>query len=94
MQPQGQAQILRNLLDRGMTPQAALDAPRFRVYRDRRLALEAGYPRDLAQRLEGLGHELEALPRRESGGAQLILTTPGGLVGASDRRKDGCVGRR
>ena len=94
MQPQGQAQILRNLLDRGMTPQAALDAPRFRVYRNRRLALEAGYPRDLAQRLEGLGHELEALPRRESGGAQLILMTPGGLVGASDRRKDGCVGRR
>ena len=73
MQPQGQVQILRNLLDRGMAPQEALDAPRFRVYKRRRIALEADYPRSLAGELEVLGHELEALPRRESGGAQLIL---------------------
>jgi gamma-glutamyltranspeptidase/glutathione hydrolase len=94
MQPQGQAQILRNLLDRGMGPQDALDAPRFRVYKRRRLALEPSYPRPLAGELEALGHELEALPRRESGGAHLILATPQGLIGASDRRKDGYVGRR
>ena len=92
MQPQGQVQILRNLLDRGMAPQAALDAPRFRVYKRRRIALEADYPRPLAEGLEALGHELEGLPRRESGGAQLILATPDGLVGASDPRKDGYVG--
>jgi gamma-glutamyltranspeptidase/glutathione hydrolase len=94
MQPQGQAQILRNLLDRGMGPQAALDAPRFRVYRGRRLAIEPSYPADLAQALASLGHQLETLPRRESGGAQLILKTPDGLTGASDARKDGYVGRR
>ena len=94
MQPQGQVQILRNLLDRGMAPQAALDAPRFRVYKRRRIALEADYPRPLAEGLGALGHELEGLPRRESGGAQLILATPDGLVGASDSRKDGYVGRR
>ena len=94
MQPQGQAQILRNLLVRGMAPQDALDAPRFRVYKRRRLAVEAEYPRPLADQLQALGHELEPLPRRESGGAQLILATPVGLEGASDPRKDGYVGRR
>jgi gamma-glutamyltranspeptidase/glutathione hydrolase len=94
MQPQGQAQILRNLIDRGMGPQEALDAPRFRVYKNRRLALEASYPQALGHALEALGHEPELLPRRESGGAQLILVTEDGLVGASDPRKDGHVGRR
>lgn len=92
MQPQGQVQILRNLVDRGMSPQDALDAPRFRVYKHRRLALEADYPEGMAGGLRAVGHELEALPRRESGGAQLIMLTDEGLVGASDRRKDGHVG--
>ncbi len=92
MQPQGQVQILRNLMDRGMAPQDALDAPRFRVYKQRRLALEAGYPEDLTKGLRALGHEPEPLPRREAGGAQLIVVTDEGLVGASDRRKDGHAG--
>lgn len=94
MQPQGQAQVLRNLLDRGMAPQAALDAPRFRIYKQRRLALEPEYPAALAAGLRALGHEPELLPRRESGGAQIIIATPDGLVGASDRRKDGYVGHQ
>ena len=31
MQPQGHLQVLSNLVDHGLDPQAALDAPRFRV---------------------------------------------------------------
>jgi gamma-glutamyltranspeptidase/glutathione hydrolase len=89
MQPQGQAQILRNLIDRGMAAQDALDAPRFRVYPNRRLALEPSYPEWVADGLRELGHEPEPLPRRESGAAQLILARPEGLAAASDRRKDG-----
>ncbi len=83
---------IAKLIANGMAPQDALDAPRFRVYKQRRLALEAGYPEDLTKGLRALGHEPEPLPRREAGGAQLIVVTDEGLVGASDRRKDGHAG--
>jgi gamma-glutamyltranspeptidase / glutathione hydrolase len=89
MQTQGQVQVLRNLVDRGMTPQQACDAPRFRVYRGRQVALEAGYPQDRADGLAARGHEITELDRFERGGAQLILRNDDGFQGGSDARKDG-----
>ena len=89
MQPQGQLQILRNVLARGMDPQAAIDAPRFRALKGRRLALEADYPRAIAEALAAKGHEIEPLSRKEAGGAQMILRIRDDLVGGSDSRKDG-----
>ena len=40
MQPQGQLQVMLNLIAYGMDPQRALDAPRFQITPDGRLALE------------------------------------------------------
>ena len=92
MQPQGQLQILRNVVDRGMSAQEALDAPRLRVLGGRSVGLEDGYDETVAADLVRRGHELETLPRFECGGAQLILRNAEGLDGGSDRRKDGYVG--
>ncbi len=92
MQPQGQLQILRNVFDRGMSAQEAIDAPRLRVTRGHQLALEAGYDAAAAAELAARGHEITDLPRFECGGAQMILRTESGLDGGSDRRKDGYVG--
>lgn len=92
MQPQGQLQILRNVLDRGMSAQQAVDAPRFRVVRGRTIGLESGYDDAAAAELARRGHHLTELPRFECGGAQMILRTDSGLQGGSDRRKDGHVG--
>jgi gamma-glutamyltranspeptidase/glutathione hydrolase len=89
MQPQGQMQILRHVLDHGMGLQEAVDAPRVRYLRDRRIGVEDGYRPDLAEGLARRGHELEPLGRFAGGGAQAILARDGVLTGASDKRKDG-----
>ncbi len=92
MQPQGQLQILRNVLDRGMSAQQAVDAPRLRVLGGRTVGLEAGFDEASSAELTRRGHHVTALPRFECGGAQMILRTGSALDGGSDRRKDGYVG--
>jgi gamma-glutamyltranspeptidase/glutathione hydrolase len=90
MQPQGQVQILRALLDRGATPQAALDAKRFRVQGGLRVDLEEGYDPEVADGLRARGHEVGSLTRFGCGGAQLVLQAEdGSFQGASERRRDG-----
>lgn len=91
MQPQGQVQVLRNLLDRGMTPQQACDAPRFRVHRGHDVGFEDGYREELRTALRGRGHHDTDLHRHERGGAQLVVRKGGAWVGGSDHRKDGAV---
>jgi len=94
MQTQGQLQVLRRLIDEGRSPQEAVDAPRFRVYRGAQVALEESYPSDLAAGLAARGHELTTLELFECGGAQLIVRVDDGFRGGSDRRKDGYAGGR
>lgn len=89
MQPQGQVQVLRNLADRGMTPQEACDAPRFRVYRDREVAFEHSYDPAVRDELARRGHDPTPLHPHERGGAQLVLRDADGYRGGSDHRKDG-----
>lgn len=97
MQPQGHVQALVNMVDFGLDPQAALDAPRFRVDEQgsQRVAVETTAPISLRKALAALGHDV----RPESpwdgafGGGQVIAVDPetGALWGGSDPRKDGCA---
>ena len=94
MQPQGHLQVAVNLIDMGMDPQRALDAPRFRVLGGKRVTLEAGTPEAVVKGLKQRGHEITP-PRTPGsyGGGQLIHIDPenGALAGGSDPRKDGCA---
>jgi gamma-glutamyltranspeptidase/glutathione hydrolase len=94
MQPQGQLQLLRNLLDLGMTPQAAIDAPRWRVQGGLKVDVEESFDPSVTAALRRRGHRLGQLDARSAGAAQLVLRDASGFMGASDRRRDrGAQGR-
>lgn len=87
LQPQGHVQAVVNLLDYGMNPQEALDAPRWRWDNGLDLSLEDGFDEVLAASLAARGHTLS------SGGffgrGQMILRQPNGTLAAgTDKRAD------
>lgn len=88
-QPQGQFQIIRDVVDRGMDPQEAVSAPRWRYLGGVRVGLEAAFDAAVVEGLRERGHEVSELGRFHAGGAQMIIRRAGRYVGGSDPRKDG-----
>ncbi len=89
MQPQGHMQVVLRMVDEGADPQAALDAPRWRVRPGRVVELEPGLWHEL-ERLRGLGHDARrASVQHPFGVGQVVLRHAGGLIGGSDGRGDG-----
>ena len=103
MQPQGQVQVLCNLIDFGMDVQQAGEAPRLEHLGSAtptgrpgagggRVAAERGMPEKVVRELTRRGHRVGRTPRN-SGGYQGILIDPrtNMLHGGSEPRKDGCA---
>eukprot|EP00879_Flechtneria_rotunda_P004254 GHRR01004503.1.p1 GENE.GHRR01004503.1~~GHRR01004503.1.p1 ORF type:complete len:608 (+),score=203.40 GHRR01004503.1:170-1993(+) len=106
MQPQGHVQLLFNLLELGMDPQAALDTPRFCIdgldsaigptsALESYVLLEEGSNQESAEQLSAKGHNVSTVSgfgRAIFGKGQIILRTEDGvLCGGSDPRGDGAV---
>jgi len=92
MQAQGHLQMALRILKHHQNPQAAADAPRWRVMSGKRVAVERGMDSRLIEGLQALGHELvtdEPDGDFAFGGAQIIVSTDSGYVAGSDHRKDG-----
>ena len=96
IQAQGHAQVLVNLVDRGMSLQQAIDAPRVRYMSGRGVMMEEAIGAPAIDDLARRGHERVFPPagimhRALMGGGQAIMIDPetGALSGASDYRKDG-----
>ncbi len=90
-QPCGHSRVVTNMVDFGMSPQAALDAPR--SFADEGvLKVERGYSRAAMQELADMGHRI-TVPEVPLGGGQIVRIdhARGVLEGASDPRKDGCA---
>jgi gamma-glutamyltranspeptidase/glutathione hydrolase len=91
-QPQSLLQITNNLLLFGLTPQEAIEAPRFRSYNSLAVAIEDRVTPEVRRELTARGHELEVIHGWTAtfGGAQMIHVDPvsGTLTAASDPRRE------
>ena len=99
MQPQGQVQVLMNMIDFGMNLQEAGDAPRFRIDDTSEptgekmtdggsVFLETGFSMETMRDLAARGHSVN-IGRDGFGGYQAIKRVNGVYYGASESRKDG-----
>jgi gamma-glutamyltranspeptidase/glutathione hydrolase len=94
MQAQGHLQMVLRTQAWSQNPQAASDAPRWRVVHGREVAVEATMNPQAVAGLRARGHAVSPESPDISfgfGGAQLIHRIGHGYVAGSDHRKDGCA---
>jgi gamma-glutamyltranspeptidase/glutathione hydrolase len=95
-QPQGHLQVIVNMVDFGLHPQAALDALRFSVRGVNDVAVEEGLAEAVVDGLKRKGHKISVVggyDRTMFGGGQVIMRDAGSgmLWAGSEPRKDGCA---
>jgi len=89
MQPQGHVQIGVRMFAHGHNPQAAIDAPRWRINGET-VTLEATWPDDFRAGLAQRGHQLGEAAPLDLGGAQVIWRDgDDGFIAATESRRDG-----
>ncbi|RPJ05737.1 MAG: gamma-glutamyltransferase, partial [Deltaproteobacteria bacterium] len=95
MQPQGHVQFLTNLIDFKMNLQEAVDRPRIRHVGGMEVYIEDGISEKTRGVLKDRGHRVLSMDAsvNQVGGGQAIYFDRDRniLLGASDRRKDGCA---
>ncbi|RYH13622.1 MAG: gamma-glutamyltransferase, partial [Alphaproteobacteria bacterium] len=90
-QPFGHVHFVTNLIDFGMDPQQALDAPRVFHYGGV-LQVERGVAQAVVDGLAAKGHAVQRSDEPFGGGQAVVIDwEKGTLTGASDHRKDGCA---
>ncbi len=105
-QDQALLQVLLNLIDFQMSPQEAVEAPRFQTehfyssfanheFQPGKLNLEARIPRQTVDRLRGLGHRVTVTGDWSNGSAPTVIVMRGGVLdgGADPRRGRFIFGR-
>ena len=92
MQPQGHLQVVSSMVDYGLNPQSALEAPRWRVVPDG-VVLEPEVSAKVADGLERCGHRVTVAPDRlDFGRGQIIRRLDSGVyAGGTEPRTDGVV---
>ncbi|WLR55329.1 gamma-glutamyltransferase [Mesobacillus subterraneus] len=94
MQPQGHVQVAMNMIDFGLNPQAALDAPRWQWIEGKQIEVEHTFPNYIVKELAARGHQMKvAYDGGSFGRGQVIVRNPetGVLTGGTEMRTDGAI---
>jgi len=91
MQPQGHLQVVMNLIDYGLNPQAALDAPRWQWTEGKRILLEPGFKAETLSALANQGHlvAIEDDPTPFGRGQIILRKEEGVYMVGTEKRCDG-----
>ena len=88
MQAQGHVQMISRIFGAGQNPQAAIDAPRWRLV-EQGLWIEPAMPAETQDGLTRRGHRLTPATSLDFGAAQIIHRLNDGWLGATETRRDG-----
>ncbi|GIN70877.1 gamma-glutamyltransferase [Bacillus sp. J14TS2] len=94
IQPQAHVQIVMNMVNFMLNPQAALDAPRWRWIKEKLIEVEPQFPDHIAQALIRKGHAVQrAIDSGMFGRGQIICRDEktGILTGGTEPRADGSI---
>ncbi|UJF17903.1 gamma-glutamyltransferase family protein [Vibrio sp. SS-MA-C1-2] len=94
MQPQGHMQVVMNMVDFGLNPQSALDAPRWQWMGGMNIGLEQAMPNHIVTGMLRKGHHVQvASDYTTYGRGQIIVKDPksGVLCGGTEARTDGSI---
>ena len=93
MQPQAHLQVIMNMIDFGMNPQQALDAPRWQWIGGKKVEVEQDTPNHLIRLLQRMGHDIVVQPDPyHMGRGQVILRDENGVYCAgTEKRTDGQI---
>ncbi|MGI6467186.1 MAG: gamma-glutamyltransferase family protein [Sphaerochaetaceae bacterium] len=93
-QPQGHLQVVSNLIDNQLNPQAALDAPRWRWLEGKDLLIESHYPLHIAKALSARGHNIKTSMDLEMFGRGQIIWRDlknNTFIGGTESRTDSLI---
>tara|TARA_R110001583_G_scaffold169858_1_gene323067 strand:+ start:2538 stop:4100 length:1563 start_codon:yes stop_codon:yes gene_type:complete len=94
MQPQGHVQVVMNMVDHGLNPQAAVDAPRWQWVGGKKIAVEPHFPLHLVRDMAARGHNIYIEHDTLGfGRGQIIIRDPntGIYCGGTETRTDSSI---
>lgn len=93
MQPQGHLQVLSNLIDFRMSPQEALNAPRWQWMKELEIVVEETLDQEVIKSLTSKGHQVSIAQENATfGRGQMIIKLKNGAyMGGTEMRCDGHI---
>lgn len=89
MQPQAHVEVLTNMIDFNLNPQAALDAPRIMWTEGKKIQVEDDFDPKIIAELKNFGHQVEVVSDYKSmGRGQIILKKDDVYIGGTEKRTD------